>query len=188
MKIKVCLIDNYDSFTYNVFHYLSELNCKVTVVRNNQFKIKYLNQFDKIVISPGPGNPSQAGLCLNVINEYINKKPIFGICLGHQIIAQALGAKIIKAKKMMHGKISKIKVFKSKIFNNLPTYINGTRYHSLVIDPKTMPNDLNITAVTKDNIIMGVSHIKYDVHGIQFHPESIKTNYGKRIIKNFLKN
>ena len=185
--IKVCLIDNYDSFTYNVFHYLSELNCKVTVVRNDKFKISFLKQFDKIVISPGPGNPSQAGLCLEVIREFIDKKPIFGICLGHQIIAQALGGKIIKANKMMHGKISKIKIFKSKIFDDIPKYINGTRYHSLIINPKTMPKELSVTAITKDNVIMGISHNKYDVHGIQFHPESIKTNYGRKIIKNFLK-
>ena len=187
MKIKVCLIDNYDSFTYNIFHYLSELNCDVTVVRNNMFKIKFLKQFDKIVISPGPGNPSQAGLCLQVIQEYISKKPILGICLGHQIIAQAMGGKIIKAKKMMHGKISKIKVLQSKIFKNCPRYIYGTRYHSLIVDHKSLPKDLNVTAVTNDKIIMGISHKNYDIHGIQFHPESIKTNYGRKIIKNFLK-
>jgi anthranilate synthase/aminodeoxychorismate synthase-like glutamine amidotransferase len=185
---KICLIDNYDSFTYNVFHYFSEFNCEVKVVRNDKFKINYLKNFDKIVISPGPGNPDQAGLCLDVIDKYLDKKSILGICLGHQIIAQALGGKIVKAKKMMHGKTSKIKVFKSKLFENLPSNIVATRYHSLVVDPKTVPNELNITALTNDDVIMGLSHNKHDVHGIQFHPESIKTNLGKKIIKNFLKN
>ena len=185
--INVCLIDNYDSFTYNVFHYFSELGCKVTVVRNDKFKINDLKKFDKIAISPGPGNPSQAGLCLEVIDQYINKKPIFGICLGHQVIAQALGGKIIKAKNLMHGKTSSIKVCKSKIFKNLPTYIIGTRYHSLVVDPKKVPQDLEVTATTKDGVIMGLSHKRYDVHGIQFHPESIRTSLGKKIISNFLK-
>ena len=184
--IKVCLIDNYDSFTYNVYHYLSEFNCRVTVLRNDKFKIKDLKNFDKIVISPGPGNPDQAGMCLEVIDKYISEKSILGICLGHQIIAQALGGKIIRAKKLMHGKLSKIQVFQSKIFNNFPKYIMGTRYHSLIVDNKKIPKDLIITAITKDNIIMGLSHKDYDVHGIQFHPESIKTNMGKKIIKNFL--
>lgn len=186
--ISVCLIDNYDSFTYNVFHYFSELGCKVTVVRNDKFKIRYLNKFDKIAISPGPGNPDQAGLCLEVVNQYLNIKPIFGICLGHQIIAQALGGKIIKANKLMHGKTSNIKVLNNfKIFRNFPSHIIGTRYHSLVVDPNNVPEDLEVTAVTNDNIIMGLSHKKYDVHGIQFHPESIKTNLGQKIINNFLK-
>ena len=184
--IKVCLIDNYDSFTYNVYHYLSEFDCKVTVLRNDKFKLNDLKNFDKFVISPGPGNPDQAGLCLEVVKKYLNQKPILGICLGHQIIAQALGGKIIRAKKLMHGKLSKIEVFPSKIFNNFPKYIIGTRYHSLIVDNKKIPKDLIITAITKDKIIMGLSHKDYDVHGIQFHPESIKTNMGKKIIKNFL--
>jgi len=185
--IKVCLIDNYDSFTYNVYHYLSEFNCKVDVVRNDKFKINSLKNYDKIVISPGPGNPNQAGFCLEVMDQYIKKKPIFGICLGHQIIAQAMGGKIIKAKNQMHGKISKINVFKSKIFKKFPKFIYGTRYHSLIVDSKKLPKNLCVTAETESKIIMGISHINYDVHGIQFHPESIKTNLGKNIIKNFLK-
>ena len=121
-----------------------------------------------------------------ILDKYISEKSILGICLGHQIIAQALGGKIIRAKKLMHGKLSKIQVFQSKIFNNFPKYIIGARYHSLIVDNKKIPKDLIITAITKDNIIMGLSHKDYDVHGIQFHPESIKTNMGKKIIKNFL--
>jgi anthranilate synthase/aminodeoxychorismate synthase-like glutamine amidotransferase len=185
--IKICLIDNYDSFTYNVFHYFAELGCNVTVVRNDKFKINELKKFDKIVISPGPGNPDSAGLCLEVLDQYLKKKPIFGICLGHQIITQALGGKIIKVKKLMHGKTSEIKIFSSKIFKNMPNTITGTRYHSLVADPEKIPEFLKITAITDDGVIMGLSNEKYDIHGIQFHPESIKTTYGKKIIKNFLK-
>jgi anthranilate/para-aminobenzoate synthase component II len=171
--IKICLIDNYDSFTYNVFHYFAELGCNVTVLRNDKFKINDLKKFDKIVISPGPGNPDSAGLCLEL--------------LGNKIITQALGGKIIKAKKLMHGKTSKINIFSSKIFKDMPNIITGTRYHSLVADPERIPESLKITAITNDGVIMGLSHEKYDVHGIQFHPESIKTIYGKKIIKNFLK-
>ena len=186
--IKIFLIDNYDSFTYNVFHYFSELGCNVTVARNDKFKVSQLKKFDKIVISPGPGNPNRAGLCLEVVDQYFKKKPIFGICLGHQIIAQAFGGKIIKAKKIMHGKTSSIKTFSSKIFTNIPKLITATRYHSLIADPKKIPASLKVTAMTDDNVIMGLSHRKFDVHGIQFHPESIKTTFGKKIIKNFLKN
>jgi len=185
--IKIFLIDNYDSFTYNVFHYFSELGCNVTVARNDQFKIRELKKFDKIVISPGPGNPDNAGFCLEVVDQYFKKKSIFGICLGHQIIAQAFGGRIIKAKKIMHGKTSKIKILSSKIFKNIPDYFTATRYHSLVADPKKIPDSLKITAITNDNVIMGLSHRKFDIHGIQFHPESIKTIFGKKIIKNFLK-
>ena len=159
----------------------------VTVLRNDKFKINHLKKFDKIVISPGPGNPDNAGLCLEVLDKYIKKKSIFGICLGHQIITQAFGGKIVTAKKIMHGKTSEIKIYPSKIFKGLPNIITGTRYHSLVADSKKLPDCLKITAITKDNVIMGLSHIKYDIHGIQFHPESIKTKYGKKIIKNFLR-
>ena len=186
--MKILLIDNYDSFTFNLYHYISSLNTKVDVIRNDKITSKEIikRKYEKIVISPGPGNPDQAGLCLEVVKKYLSQKSILGICLGHQIIAQALGGKIIRAKKLMHGKLSKIEVFPSKIFNNFPKYIIGTRYHSLIVDNKKIPKDLIITAITKDKIIMGLSHRDYDVHGIQFHPESIKTNMGKKIIKNFL--
>ena len=145
--------------------------------------------FDKIVISPGPGNPSQAGKCLELIEYYFKNKPILGICLGHQAIAQSFGAKIIKAKKLMHGKISKIKILntKSKMFKKIPRIINATRYHSLIIDKKTLDQSFEITAQTTDKIIMAIEHKNYPLYGIQFHPESYKTKHGQQIIKNFIK-
>jgi anthranilate synthase/aminodeoxychorismate synthase-like glutamine amidotransferase len=184
--MRVALIDNYDSFTYNLYHYLAELNCKVTVLRNDKFKIKNISKFKKIVISPGPGNPNQAGNCLELVDYYKNKIPILGVCLGHQIIGQVFGAKIVKAKTLMHGKTSKIKVNQKGIFKNLPRIIDGTRYHSLIIKNNTLPKSIEITAKTKDNLIMGIQHKIYNIHGIQFHPESINTKHGKTIIKNFI--
>ena len=185
--IKVCLIDNYDSFTYNVYHYLSEFNCKVDVVRNDKFKINSLKNYDKIVISPGPGNPNQSGNCLKIVKSFHKTLPILGVCLGHQIIGQIFGSKIIQAKKLMHGKTSKIISRRTGILKDLPKNFEATRYHSLIIDKKTLSKDLEITAETKDGIIMGIKHKKYNVHGVQFHPESIKTKLGLRILKNFIK-
>ena len=185
--IKVCLIDNYDSFTYNVYHYLSEFNCRVTVLRNDKFKIKDLKNFDKIVISPGPGNPNQSGNCLKIVNSLHKNIPILGVCLGHQIIGQVFGSKIVQARKLMHGKTSMIISKKRGILKNLPKNFEATRYHSLIIDKKSLSKDLEITAETKDGLIMGVKHKKFNVHGVQFHPESIKTKLGIKILKNFIK-
>ena len=187
--MKIALIDNYDSFTFNVYHYLKNIKCEVEVFRNDKFKIKQIRNFDKIVISPGPGNPSQAGKCLELIEYYFKNKPILGICLGHQAIAQSFGAKIIKAKILMHGKISKIKILntKSKIFKKIPKIINATRYHSLIIDKKTLDKSFEITAQTADRIIMAIEHKNFPLYGIQFHPESYKTKHGQQIIKNFIK-
>tara|TARA_B100000780_G_C21050099_1_gene421683 strand:- start:474 stop:1040 length:567 start_codon:yes stop_codon:yes gene_type:complete len=186
--MKVLLIDNYDSFTYNLFHYISKFNCKVDVVRNDKINSKDIvrNKYKKIVISPGPGNPSQAGNCLKIINDLHKDFSILGVCLGHQIIGQAFGSKIIRAKKLMHGKMSKIYFKKSGIFKNIRLPFNGTRYHSLIIDKKNFPACLSITAETKDNIIMGIRHNKYDIHGLQFHPESINTKVGMQLIKNYI--
>ena len=186
--MKIALIDNYDSFTYNVYHYLKNIECNVEVFRNDKFQIKDLKKFNKIVISPGPGNPSNAGKCLQLIKYFHDKKPILGICLGHQAIGQAFGCKVIKAKKLMHGKMSKIKICKkSHIFKNVPKLIQATRYHSLIIDSKTLNKSFEITAKTDDNIIMAIHHKKYNLFGIQFHPESYKTKYGQKIITNFIK-
>ena len=185
--MKIALIDNYDSFTFNIFHYLKNKKCEVAIFRNDKFKIKQIKNFDKIVISPGPGNPSNAGKCLKLINFFYDKKPILGICLGHQALGQAFGSKIIKAKKLMHGKISKIKICKkSYIFKNIPKVIRATRYHSLIIDKKTLNKSFEITAQTEDNVIMAIQHKKYKLFGIQFHPESYKTKYGQKIINNFI--
>ncbi|MDC3039030.1 aminodeoxychorismate/anthranilate synthase component II [Candidatus Pelagibacter sp.] len=187
--MKILLIDNYDSFTYNLYHYLSALKTKVEVYRNDKINPSEIikKRFDRIVISPGPGNPNQSGNCLKIVKEFHNKLPILGVCLGHQIIGQVFGSKIIQAKKLMHGKTSRIISKKIGIFKNLPKNFEATRYHSLIIDKKTLSKNLEITAETKDGLIMGVKHKKYNVHGVQFHPESIKTKLGIKILKNFIK-
>ena len=186
--MKILLIDNYDSFTFNLYHYLSSLNTKVDVVRNDEITDKEIlkKKYNKIVISPGPGNPNQSGNCLRIVKKLHKKIPILGVCLGHQIIGQVFGSKIIQAKKLMHGKTSKIKSLKIGILKNLPKNFEATRYHSLIIDKKTLSKDLEITALTIDGVIMGVMHKKYNIHGVQFHPESIKTTIGIKILRNFL--
>ena len=186
--MKILLIDNYDSFTYNLYHYLSSLKCKVEIYRNDKIPISKIKKkkYSKIVISPGPGNPSQAGDCLKIVKHFYKTIPILGVCLGHQIIAQVFKSKIIEAKKLMHGKTSIVKHSGKGVFKGLKNKINATRYHSLIIDRKTLGKDLTITAETKDKIIMGIMHKKYNVHGVQFHPESIKTNQGIKLLKNFL--
>jgi len=186
---KIILIDNYDSFTFNLYHYLSSFRVDVDVIRNDQItSIEILKRkYNKIVISPGPGNPNQSGNCLKIVKSLYKKIPILGVCLGHQIIGQVFGSKIVQAKKLMHGKTSKIISKKTGVLKNLPDTFEATRYHSLIIDKKSLPKDLEITAETKDGLIMGVSHKKYHVHGVQFHPESIKTKIGIKILKNFIK-
>ena len=187
--MRILLIDNYDSFTYNLYHYLSSLKCKVEVYRNDKIKINKIkkNKYEKIVISPGPGNPDQAGNCLKIVKYFYRTIPILGVCLGHQIIGQAFKSKIIVAKRLMHGKTSIIKNNGKGIFKGMRKVIKGTRYHSLIIDRKTLNKDLIITAETKDKVIMGIMHKKYNIHGVQFHPESIKTPEGISLLKNFLK-
>ncbi len=187
--IKILLIDNYDSFTFNLYHYLSSLKTNVEVVRNDKITSKDVikKKYDKIVISPGPGNPSQSGNCLNIVNSLYKKIPIFGVCLGHQIIGQVFGSKIIKTKKLMHGKTSKILSKKQGILKNLPRSFEATRYHSLIIDKKSLSEELEITAQTEDGLIMGIQHKKYNIHGVQFHPESIKTKIGINILRNFIR-
>ena len=186
--MKVLLIDNYDSFTFNLYHYISSLGVKVDVVRNDKITAKDIkkNKYNKIVISPGPGNPSQSGNCINILKTLHKEIPFLGVCLGHQIIGQVFGSKIIQAKKLMHGKISRIKSKKIGILKNLPKTFEATRYHSLIIDKKTLSDSLEITAETEDGLIMGVQHKLYDIHGVQFHPESIKTKLGMKILKNFI--
>ena len=186
---KIILIDNYDSFTFNLYHYLSSLKVYVDVIRNDQISSKDIveRKYNKIVISPGPGNPNQSGNCLKIVKSLYKKIPILGVCLGHQIIGQVFGSKIVQTKKLMHGKTSKIISKKIGILKNLPKTFEATRYHSLIIDKKSLSNDLEITAETNDGLIMGVRHKKYDVHGVQFHPESIKTKIGIKILKNFIR-
>ena len=186
---KIILIDNYDSFTFNLYHYLSSLKVKVDVIRNDQITSNEIlkRKYNKIVISPGPGNPDQSGNCLKIVKSLYKKIPILGVCLGHQIIGQVFGSKIIQSKKLMHGKTSKIISKKLGILRNLPKSFEATRYHSLIIDKKTLSKHLEITAESKDGLVMGVQHKKYPVHGVQFHPESIKTKLGIKILKNFIR-
>ena len=186
--MKIILIDNYDSFTFNLYHYLSSPKVKVDIVRNDKITdVQIVKQkYDRVVISPGPGNPNQSGNCIKIVKSLYKKIPILGVCLGHQIIGQVFGSKIIQAKKPMHGKTSIIESNKTGILKNLPSKFEATRYHSLIIDKKTLSKELEITAQTKDGIIMAVKHKKYNVHGVQFHPESIKTIIGIKILENFI--
>ena len=185
----ILLIDNYDSFTYNVKHYLNEVGAEVETYRNDEISIEEIsNQKPKaIVLSPGPCTPNEAGICLNLIEELKNKFPILGICLGHQSIGQAFGAKIIKCKEIMHGKIDEMEHNNHQIFSDIKKNFSATRYHSLVIDPNTLPSDFIITAQTKNKIIMGIAHTLLPIYGFQFHPESIGTDVGKTLLTNFLK-
>jgi len=186
--MKIILIDNYDSFTFNLYHYVSSLGITVDVIRNDEITHKQIinNKYDKIIISPGPGNPNQSGNCIKIVKELYKKIPILGVCLGHQIIGQVFGSKIIQTNKLMHGKTSVIKSKKIGILKNLPSKFEATRYHSLIVDKKTLSDQLTITAETKDGIIMGIMHKEYNIHGVQFHPESIKTIIGIKILKNFI--
>ena len=188
--MKILLIDNYDSFTYNLFHYISKFKRNVDVIRNDKIDSKTVLKkgYDKVVISPGPGNPNQAGNCLKIVKEIYKKIPILGVCLGHQIIGQVFGGRIINAKNLMHGKTSNIKHQKKGLLRNIQNNFDATRYHSLTIDRKTFPKDLIITAETKNKTIMGLMHKDLNIHGFQFHPESISTKIGMKLIKNFIAN
>ena len=186
--MKILLIDNYDSFTFNLYHYISSLKVNVDVIRNDKINSKEIvrKNYNKIVISPGPGNPNQSGNCINILKTLHQELPFLVVCLGHQIIGQVFGSKIIQAKKLMHGKTSKIRSKKTGILKNLPKTFEATRYHSLIIEKKSLSKDLEITAETDDGIIMGVQHKKFNIHGVQFHPESIKTKLGIKILRNFI--
>jgi len=185
----ILMIDNYDSFTYNLVQYLGELGQKVSVYRNDALSINDIKKLnpEKIVISPGPGRPEDAGISCEVIRQFSGKIPILGVCLGHQAIGYVFGAKIVGAKKLMHGKTSKIYHNKKDIFKGISNPFLATRYHSLLVDKKGLPDCLEITAFTSDNEIMGLRHKEYPVWGVQFHPESILTKSGKQILNNFIK-
>ena len=188
--MKILLIDNYDSFTYNLYHYISKINKNIDVIRNDKIDGRTIlrKEYSKIVISPGPGNPDQAGNCLKIVREIYRKVSILGVCLGHQIIGQVFGGEIVNAKNLMHGKTSKIRHIKMGLFKNIQNNFEATRYHSLVVDRKKFPKKLLITAETKNKTIMGLMHKEYDIHGLQFHPESISTKVGMKLIKNFITN
>ncbi len=185
----ILLIDNYDSFSYNLVQLIGEINSDIRVIRNDELSVKEIDELkpEAIIISPGPGRPSEAGVCIDVIKELGSKYKILGVCLGHQSICEAFGTKITYAKQLMHGKQSEIRLDnESKIFKGLDNKIKVARYHSLAADKESLSDELRITAVTDDDEIMAVEHKNYDIYGVQFHPESILTPDGRTIIENFL--
>ncbi|EWG11420.1 anthranilate synthase component II [Cytobacillus firmus] len=185
----ILLIDNYDSFTFNLYQYLGELGQEIKVVRNDQITVEEIEKLgpDAIVLSPGPGRPEHAGVIVKVIQQFYRKLPILGICLGHQAIGFAFGAKIEKAKKIMHGKVSNLKHNGSQLFQYMPQPISIMRYHSLIIQSGTLPGSFKVLARSMDdNEIMAIKHEDYPLYGLQFHPESVGTDLGKKILENFL--
>jgi len=185
--MKVVIIDNYDSFTYNLVHLVKELGAETDVLRNDRFRLEELQPYDKIILSPGPGIPREAGLLLDVIRTYAGQKPILGVCLGEQAIGEAFGAKLVNLNDVFHGVQTRITVREDYLFNGLPSTISVGRYHSWVVDANDFPQELAVTAISPEGQIMALKHRKYDVRGIQFHPESVLTPDGKRIMDNWLK-
>ena len=182
------MIDNYDSFTYNLVQYLGELGEDVKVVRNDEMTAEEVERLvpARIVLSPGPCTPNEAGISLEVVRRFAGRVPILGVCLGHQAIGQAFGGKVVRAKALMHGKVSRIHHSAAGVFRGLPTPFQATRYHSLAIERASCPKQLEVTAWTEDGEIMGVRHTSLDVEGVQFHPESILTEHGHALLKNFI--
>ena len=188
MSFKILVIDNYDSFVYNLVQYLGELKAEPIVKRHDAITIDEVEDMSPhaLLISPGPGNPKQAGISVDLIKWAAGKIPVLGICLGHQCIGEAWGGKIVHAPQVMHGKTSLISHNKSGLFKDIESPFNATRYHSLMVDPESFPDELEITAKTDDGLIMGLKHKQFEIHGLQFHPESILTSFGHKLIENFL--
>ncbi|WP_165040159.1 aminodeoxychorismate/anthranilate synthase component II [Dysgonomonas sp. ZJ709] len=186
--MKILIFDNYDSFTYNLVHLVKSLGyTDVDVYRNDKISLADIAKYDKIILSPGPGIPSEAGLLLPLIKEYAGKKPILGVCLGHQAIGEAFGAKLINLEDVYHGVATQIKVIQSDcLFDGLDNEFEVGRYHSWIVDPQNLPDCIEVTAVDGSGQIMALKHKEYDIHGVQFHPESVLTPVGETIIKNFL--
>jgi len=184
----ILLLDNYDSFTYNLAQYLGELGCQVEVHRNDRISVGQIAQRkpERIVISPGPCTPQQAGISVELIQTLAGKFPILGVCLGHQAIGAAYGGKIVRAPKLFHGKTSQIRHNGKGVFADLANPFTATRYHSLIVEKKSLPRELEITAETDDGVIMGLQHRRYKLAGVQFHPESVLTESGKQLLQNFL--
>ena len=187
----IILIDNYDSFTYNLVHYFEEIGQKVRIYRNDEISVEQIFKLkpEYIVISPGPSTPENSGICMDLVK--INAKsrsviPTLGVCLGHQVIAECFNSKVIQSGKPVHGKVSEIFFSKSLLFKSMQNPFNATRYHSLIVDPKSINSDLTVTAKTKNNVIMAIEHKKLPIFGVQFHPESIATDNGHLLLKNFL--
>ncbi len=186
--MRLLVIDNYDSFTYNLVHYVGELGAEPVVVRNDKITLDEIAAMapEGIVLSPGPCTPNEAGICLALIDRFKADTPILGVCLGHQAIGQAMGGDVIRAPQLMHGKTSKIKHTGKGLFRGLNSGFEATRYHSLIVQRETLPADLEITASTDDGLIMGLQHTRYPLHGVQFHPESIASENGHALLQNFL--
>ncbi|MGB9434529.1 MAG: aminodeoxychorismate/anthranilate synthase component II [Candidatus Acidiferrum sp.] len=184
----ILLLDNYDSFTYNLAQYLGELGCTLEVHRNDRISVEEIvrRNPERIVISPGPCTPQEAGISVELIQKLAGIIPILGVCLGHQAIGAAFGGKIVRAPKLFHGKTSEIEHDGKGIFQSVPNPLTATRYHSLIVERKSLPRELRVSAETQGGIIMGVRHRKYKIEGVQFHPESVLTESGKQILKNFL--
>jgi len=184
----ILLLDNYDSFTYNLAQYLGEMGCQVEVHRNDKISVEEIarRKPERIVISPGPCTPQEAGISVELIERLAGKFPILGVCLGHQAMGVAFGGKIIRAPKLFHGKTSEIHHDSKGVFRKLPEPFTATRYHSLIVERKSLPHELAITAETDDGIIMGLRHRRYKIEGVQFHPESVLTTSGKQLLQNFL--
>jgi anthranilate synthase/aminodeoxychorismate synthase-like glutamine amidotransferase len=184
----ILVLDNYDSFTYNLAQYLGELGCTLEVHRNDKISVEQIVRLkpEKIVISPGPCRPEEAGISVELVQRLAQTFPILGVCLGHQAIGAAFGAKIIRAPKLFHGKTSAIEHDGRGIFESLPNPFTATRYHSLIVDRKSLPKELEVSAETSDGVIMGLRHREYPLDGVQFHPESVLTDSGKQLLKNFL--
>ncbi|WP_042275192.1 anthranilate synthase component II [[Clostridium] dakarense] len=184
----ILMIDNYDSFVYNLVQYVGELGEEVVVKRNDEVSIEEIEKLNPeiIILSPGPCSPKESGICIDVVNEFKGKKPILGICLGHQTIGHVFGGKVIKASEPVHGKVHKIKHNNKGVFEGLKNPLNVTRYHSLIIDENSLPEELEVTAVTNKNEIMGIRHKNYLIEGVQFHPEAILSEQGHEILRNFI--
>lgn len=186
--MKIVIIDNYDSFTYNLSHLVKELGADVDVVRNDKFELEDLQKYDKIILSPGPGIPEEAGLLLDVIKYYAGKKPILGVCLGHQAIGQVFGGKLTNLSEVYHGIQSPVRLLGNDyIFAGLGDKADIGRYHSWVVDKNGLPECIEVTAESEEGLIMGLKHKEYDIHGIQFHPESVLTPDGNKMLDNWLK-
>jgi len=182
------VIDNYDSFTYNLVQFLGELGAEMVVRRNDQVTVDDVENLEpgRIVLSPGPCTPKQAGICVPLVKRLAGKTPILGVCLGHQSIAEAFGAKVVRAPYLMHGKTSQIHHDGQTVFHGLPQDFTATRYHSLIVEKDSLPDELSVSAETDDGIVMGLRHKEHAIEGVQFHPESILTDTGKQLLKNFL--
>jgi anthranilate synthase/aminodeoxychorismate synthase-like glutamine amidotransferase len=188
----IFVLDNYDSFTYNLVQYIGELGCEVMVRRNDQITVEEIERLapERIVISPGPCTPQEAGISIDAIKRFAGRVPVFGVCLGHQAIGAAFGGNVIRATNLMHGKTSLVEHDGKTIFRGIPSPLTATRYHSLVVEEKGLPNDLEISATCRDRdgsrVIMGLRHRKYRIEGVQFHPESVLTEHGKQMVRNFV--